>query len=147
MNLRSEPRIFPDQHKLVFQRGMSADQFGERGNQPDMVLARLQISDTQHKRFGKTEVGSHMLRGVFPIDDSKAGTGRVRGHGNLIGIESVSLRDTAAREFADREDPRGGTHRTGDRDAQLHAAASLEILRMFEKTDVVNRDDHGNRAK
>src|SRR2546429_2549575 len=126
---------------------MRANQLLESANQTDMILARHQVAYREDKRRVQTK------RRLYPFLRRFTGHG-TKGRGNAIGqdyhfvfIQAVGAQNPASRKFTSRNHARGGFYGSANGAAKLQRSIGSEILRMLQKTYVVDAYNDRSRAE
>ncbi len=148
LHLIRKPGGLPGQHQVVAKLRAGADQFGERPDEADLILARLQIA--HRKKEWPIERKALADGGPRRLERHRAEfrAGGVGSHHHFVLVQvAVNPQDGAPRKLAHREHPRRAVHRPPHRPAQLPRPPSGEILGMLQKADVVDAHHHRHRAR
>src|SRR6185369_5866683 len=109
-------------------------------NETDLILARLEISDRQNE-------WSWDAKARLNLTNSQVVRDRMECRGDAVGdrfdfsfVESISIGDGFAREFAHGDDLSGGTDGALHGQPKLRGSHPREILGIFQEADVMNRN-------
>lgn len=146
-NAVGEPGFLAGQYQAMLELWIGAHQAGKGLDEADLILARLQVTDREHKGSGNFEVVADGCAGSFARNRPEFGSGGIGDHHDLVLIQiAVDLQDGPAREFAAGEDPGGAMYGAAYGPLQLVGARPRKVLRVLEKTDVVDADDYRDRT-
>src|SRR5271154_2235246 len=125
--------------------GMLAQEPLKRGNELQVILARLQIGYTKDKRHA--QMGLQGAPGNFAGDRTKFRGNAVGNHHHLMFRQTVSAENAFLGELAGRQDPRRAADGALHREPKLHSAKARKVLGMLQKTHVVYGGYHRYTAK
>jgi hypothetical protein len=148
VHLAGKPGFLAGQHQVLLELRIGLHQPGKGADQPDLILARLQVAHGKHERRGDLEALAHHRRRRLARHRPELRRRRVGHHHHFVFVQiAVDLEDGRAGKLAAGQNLGGPVHGAPHAPLQLPGAIAGEVLRMLQKADVVNAHHHRNGAR
>src|SRR5579859_108004 len=126
---------------------MGVDQAGERFNQPNVVLAGLQVAHGENKRRGHLESFAYQGVRYLPPHLMETVGGGVMHYRDALRMQIIGARNRVAGKLAARQDARRPADGPAYGQAQLQRPVERKIVRVLQKAHVVHAHHHGYRTR